>query len=79
MGWREGGRTFIFSNVLERKLTAVVLPLDDANLAKSTFAHDPQESEVVEVDCGSESDGLAGAAKMADLAMAAGVRWDGAP
>lgn len=35
-------RTFIFAYVLEGKRKTGVLPLDDANLAKSTSANDTQ-------------------------------------
>lgn len=43
--------TFIFANVFQGEGQAGVLSLDDANLSKSTFAHDAQESEMIEVDC----------------------------
>jgi hypothetical protein len=42
--------TFILANVLEGKLVAVVLPLHDAHLAKSSLADHSQQAEVVEVD-----------------------------
>lgn len=44
-------RTFIFSNVLERKRQPCVLALDDAHFAKGTFANNAQQAEVIEVDC----------------------------
>jgi hypothetical protein len=43
-------RTFIFANVLERVGGAVVFALDDADFAKSAFADDAEETEVIEVD-----------------------------
>jgi hypothetical protein len=44
-------RTFILADVLERKLVAVVLALDNPHLAKRAFAHDAQQADVVEVYC----------------------------
>ena len=43
--------TFIFANIFEGEGQASILPLDDANLSKSTFPHHSQESEMVEIDC----------------------------
>lgn len=44
-------QTFIFPYVLERKGEAGVLALDNAHLAKGSFADDAQQPEVVEVHC----------------------------
>lgn len=52
MGLGRCRRTFIFSYVLEGKGEAGVLALDNAHLAKSSFADDSQQPEVVEVHCG---------------------------
>lgn len=43
--------TFIFANVFQGEGQAGILSLDDANLSKGTFAHDAQESEMIEIDC----------------------------
>jgi hypothetical protein len=53
LGDRAGStrRTLIFPDVLEREGQAGVLALDDAHLAKGTFADDSQQPEVVEIDC----------------------------
>lgn len=45
-------RTFIFADILECKGQAGIFALDNADLAKGAFAHDAQEAEVVEVNCG---------------------------
>lgn len=43
-------QTFILAYVFERKCQARILPLDDSDLSKSTFAHDTEKPEVIEVD-----------------------------
>lgn len=43
--------TFIFSNVFQRKCQTGVLSLDDAHFAKCALANDPEEFEMIELDC----------------------------
>ena len=44
------GRTFIFSDVFERKGQASVLALNDPDFAEGALAHDSQQAEVIEID-----------------------------
>jgi len=46
-----GRRTFVLADILEGVGAAIVLPFDDADFAKGTFAYDAEEAEVVEVYC----------------------------
>ena len=43
-------RTFILAYIFESKSQPRVLPLNNANLAKSPLSHHSQESKMVEVD-----------------------------
>ena len=43
--------TFILPNVFQSKGQACILSFHDPHLAKRTLAHDPQQTEVIEVDC----------------------------
>ena len=48
-GGETSARTFILSDVFERKGQAGILALDDAHFTKGTFADDTQKFEMVEV------------------------------
>jgi hypothetical protein len=41
--------TLIFPDILQSEGQAGVLPLDDPNLPKGAFPHDPQQSKMIEV------------------------------
>jgi hypothetical protein len=43
-------RTFLFTNILERKRQAGVFALDNADLSKGTLSDNAEEAEVVKVN-----------------------------
>lgn len=43
--------TFILANIFEGKGQTRILSLNNTNLAKGTFAHDPQKPKMIEIDC----------------------------